>query len=46
MFAAAFLGQPIIIGAIAVTATYVLIEWAWGEYKISQTIVERLEGAI
>ncbi|MDE0549973.1 hypothetical protein OU793_11495, partial [Vibrio sp. VP6] len=40
LFAAAFLGQPIIIGAIAVTATYVLIEWAWGEYKISQTIVE------
>lgn len=46
LFAAAFLGQPIIIGAIAVTATYVLIEWVWGEYKISQTIVERLEGAI
>ncbi|WP_346763715.1 hypothetical protein [Vibrio sp. Hep-1b-8] len=46
LFAAAFLGQPIIIGAIAITATYVLIEWAWGEYKISQTIVERLESAI
>ncbi len=46
LFAAAFLGQPIIIGAIAITATYVLIEWTWGEYKISQTIVERLESAI
>ncbi len=46
LFAAAFLGQPIIIGAIAVTATYVLIEWAWGEYKISQTIVKRLENEI
>ncbi|HHX8475047.1 hypothetical protein D8S93_07065 [Vibrio sp. VGrn 2] len=46
LFAAAVLGQPIIIGAIAVTATYLLIEWAWGEYKISQTIVERLESAI
>ena len=46
LFAAAFLGQPISIGAIAVTATYLLIEWAWGEYKISQTIVERLESAI
>ncbi len=43
---AAVLGQPIIIGAIAVTATYLLIEWAWSEYKISQTIVERLESAI
>ncbi|HCG8838034.1 TPA: hypothetical protein NKB17_003720 [Vibrio parahaemolyticus] len=46
LFAAAVLGQPIIIGAIAVTATYLLIEWAWSEYKISQTIVERLESAI
>ncbi|MCG6408180.1 hypothetical protein K6U17_02785 [Vibrio fluvialis] len=46
LFAAAFLGQPIIIGAIAVTATYVLIEWAWGEHKISQTIVKRLENEI
>ncbi len=43
---AAVLGQPIIIGAIAVTATYLLIEWAWSEYKISQTIVERLESAM
>lgn len=46
LFSAALIGQPVIIGAIAVTATYVLIEWAWGEYKISQTIVERLENAV
>lgn len=43
LFATAALGGPVLAGALFVTATYVFIEWAWGEHKISSEIVRRLE---
>ncbi|MFA0115224.1 hypothetical protein AB4407_16405 [Vibrio sp. 10N.261.46.E11] len=43
LFATAALGSPVLAGAFFVAATYVFIEWAWGEYKISNEIVRRLE---
>lgn len=36
----------ILIGAIAVAITYVAIEWAWGEYQITDTIVKELEHVV
>lgn len=46
LFALAGAGTPIFFGALACVAAYVAIEWLWGEYKISNSIVKRLENAI
>ncbi len=34
------------VGAVAVLVTYGIIEWAWGEYSIVNSIVEVLEDAV
>ncbi len=36
----------VLIGAVAVAITYGVIEWAWGEYHIANSIVEVLERAV
>ncbi len=36
----------VLVGAIAVAVTYGIIEWAWGEYNIANSIVEVLEDAV
>ena len=43
LFATAALGAPVMVGALFVTATYVLIEVVWGEYKVSNQVVRMLE---
>lgn len=46
LFAVAALGGTVLVGALACVAAYVIIEWAWGEFKISQKIVRELDNAI
>ncbi len=46
LFAVAALGGTVLVGALACVAAYVIIEWAWGEFKISNTIVRELENVI
>ncbi|EOI8060047.1 hypothetical protein ACMVZU_004113 [Vibrio parahaemolyticus] len=46
LFAVAALGGTVLVGALACVAAYVIIEWAWGEFKISNTIVKELENVI
>ncbi|EHH1078926.1 hypothetical protein J7I01_004641 [Vibrio parahaemolyticus] len=36
----------VLIGAVAVAIAYGIIEWAWGEYHIANSIVEVLESAV
>lgn len=43
LLATTALGGPVLAGAFFVTATYVFIEWTWGEYKVANKIVRRLE---
>ncbi|MGY5539305.1 hypothetical protein [Vibrio brasiliensis] len=43
LFATAAIGSPVLAGAFFVTVTYVFIEWAWGEYTISNEIIRMLE---
>ncbi|WP_146489703.1 hypothetical protein [Vibrio sp. T20] len=46
LFIMAAASGSIILGALAVVGAYLLVEWLWGEYELSTTIVSELENAI